>query len=198
MATQDTPFPELLKQARAGDRAALEHLAQTYEKDVRIAARVLLGPALRTHLDSVDLVQTVHKSLMLGMQNGKFDINCPAQLVALAMTLVRRKVARKWRVHRRQVHSQSPSSTREDLGAILASLRSTEVDPATAALTREAETKLLRNLPAEDRQLLELRLRGFTTAEAARKMGQNPDIMRVRLSRLRKELQDIGAMHDWL
>jgi RNA polymerase sigma factor (sigma-70 family) len=192
------PFSELLQQARAGDQTALAHLSQTYEKDVRIAARVLLGPALRTHLDSVDLVQTVHKSLLLGVQNDKFNINSPAQLIALAMTLVRRKVARKWRKHRRQLHLDQPRNAGDDVASVLSTLRSSEADPARAAQLHEAEARLLRELDPGERQLLQLRLQGYTTAEAARELQLNPDVLRVHLSRLRKRLQELGILSEWL
>jgi RNA polymerase sigma-70 factor (ECF subfamily) len=198
MTTGEVPFADLLRQARDGDPAALEQLARTYEKDVRIAARVLLGPALRPHLDSLDLVQSVHRTLLLGLRQDKFDVSSPAKLVALAMTIVRRKVARKWREHRRQSRLSSPSAPTEALHDVLATLRSTEDDPSRAAQVRDAVDRLCGGLDADDRQLLELRLDGWTTAEAARRMGQNPDVLRVRLSRLRKQLHEHGVLSEWL
>src|SRR5437867_7881602 len=95
-------FAALLARARGGDRQALEQLARQYEPKVRIVARVLLGPALRPYLDSMDLVQSVHRSLMLGLRVKKYDLAGPENLVALAVTLVRRKVARQWRHLQRQ------------------------------------------------------------------------------------------------
>lgn len=198
MSAPEVPFLELLQRARAGSRDALDLLARTYEADVRIAARVLLGPALRAHLDTVDLVQSVHRSLMLGVRQDKFDVDSPAQLVALALTIVRRKVARKWRHHRRQLPARVPASTDTDLGDVLSSLHSTETDPARAAQLREAATRAVRGLAPADRRLLELRLEGWTTAEVARLLGQNPDVLRVRLARLRKHLLDTGALAEWL
>src|SRR5689334_16793890 len=85
-------FAALLARARRGDREALEQLARQYEPKLRLVARVLLGPALRPYLDSLDLVQSVHKSLLVGLRQDKFAINTPENLLALALTLVRRKV----------------------------------------------------------------------------------------------------------
>src|SRR6516162_8974972 len=103
-------FAALLARARQGDRAALAQLSQQYEPKVRLVARVLLGPALRPHLDSVDLVQSLHKSLLLGLRQGKFAISGPDGLLALALTLVRRKVARHWRHLQRQRRLDSGSA----------------------------------------------------------------------------------------
>src|ERR1051326_9256484 len=95
-------FAALLARARGGDRAALEQLTTEYEPKLRLVARVLLGPALRPYLDSVDLVQSVHRSLMLGLRDEKFTPEGPENLLALALTLVRGKVARHWRRLQRQ------------------------------------------------------------------------------------------------
>lgn len=191
-------FPELLQKARAGDREALNELTRTYEKDIRIAARVLLGPALRPHLDSLDLVQSVHRSLLMGVRQDKFDMTTPAQLIALALTLVRRKVARKWRQHRRQQRLSGASTPNEPLSDVLTTLHGSETDPGRVVQVRDAIERLCRELDADDRQLLDLRLEGYTTAEAARLTGQSPDVLRVRLSRLRKHLHEHGVLSEWL
>ena len=86
----DESFPALLQRAREGDAAALTAIACTYEKDLRIAARVHLGFALRPYLDSLDLVQSVHRSLMMGLRSQKFDISSPEKLIALALTYLLR------------------------------------------------------------------------------------------------------------
>src|SRR5437868_2367218 len=67
MASPDNPTDDLDAFAdaiRAGDDAALTRLLQQYEPRLRTAARVLLGPWLRPHLDSLDLVQSVHRELL--------------------------------------------------------------------------------------------------------------------------------------
>jgi RNA polymerase sigma factor (sigma-70 family) len=198
MPTGEETFAELLRRTRDGDRAAAEALARTYEADLRIAARVLLGPALRPHLDSLDLVQSVHRSLLLGVRQDKFGVSTPEQLVALALTVVRRKVARKWRHHRRQRRLSSPGSAPDALDVVLTSLHGSADDPARLAQVRDAIERLYRGLADDDRRLLELRLEGCTTAEAARRTGQTPEALRVRLHRLRKHLHQNGILSEWL
>src|SRR5437764_901881 len=102
MAEEALEFEALLRRARGGDQVAQELLVRQYEAKVRIVARVLLGPALRPYLDSIDLVQSVHRSLIRGLRDDKFDASSPERLLALAVTMVRRKAARQWRRMRRQ------------------------------------------------------------------------------------------------
>jgi hypothetical protein len=63
-----TDFDLLLAAARSGDGTAMQRLIQQYEPELRIVARNRLGPALRPHLDTIDLVQSVHRSLMIGLR----------------------------------------------------------------------------------------------------------------------------------
>jgi RNA polymerase sigma-70 factor (ECF subfamily) len=196
MPEADKEFAALLAQARAGDTAALAELARRYEPEVRLVARVQLGPAMRPHLDSMDLVQSVHRSLMLGLRAGKFDVSSPDQLVALALTVVRRKVARKWRHLRRQ--QRSLPGRAESLDLTLASLAVPDSDPARAAELRDATEHLCAGLDETERRVLELRLEGHSTAEVARELGLDADVLRVRLSRLRRRLHTYGVLDEWL
>jgi RNA polymerase sigma-70 factor (ECF subfamily) len=200
MSRPQTPpnFPELLAKARHGDAEAMAELVRAYEPEVRIVARVLLGKALRPHLDSLDLVQSVHRSLMMGLRQDKFDISTPENLVALALTLVRRKVAHKWRHEQRQQRlSRGPASS-NDLARTLETLTSGEADPARAAELNDAVQQLCSNLTDTERRLIELRLSGCSTAEAARELAADPDVLRAHLSRLRQRLRVAGVLSEWL
>jgi RNA polymerase sigma-70 factor (ECF subfamily) len=192
-------FARLLAQARRGDQAAIQQLAQQYESKVRLVARVLLGPALRPYLDSVDLVQSVHRTLMLGLRQDKFDISSPEKLISLALALVRRKVARQWRHLQRQKRLTTGSADYSgDLPSLLASLGSSEIDPARAASLKDAVDHVCQNLDETERRLIELRLQGYSAAEIAGAVGLHPIAARVRMSRLRQRLRTAGLLDDWL
>jgi RNA polymerase sigma-70 factor (ECF subfamily) len=197
MAEATDAFAALMAQARGGDAAALGELARQYEPELRVVARVLLGPALRPYLDSVDLVQSVHKSLLIGLRRNQFDISSPDKLIALALTVVRRKVARHWRRLRRQKRLDGGAETADDAG-VLTSLRSALPDPAGAAQLQDAVHHLYRHLHGTDRRLIELRLEGHSTADVARELGLDADVLRVHLSRLRQRLRADGILTEWL
>src|SRR5579883_3161233 len=95
-------FPDLVARAGGGDPAALDELVRRYEPKIRIVARVLLGPALRPYMDSVDLAQSVHISLVAGLRREQFDLAGPDDLIGLAVTILRRKAAKHWRRLQRQ------------------------------------------------------------------------------------------------
>lgn len=194
---QSDNFDELLTRAKAGDEGAMAELVAQYEPEVRMVARVRLGAALRPHLDSVDLVQSVHKSLMLGLQRDQYDISSPEKLVALALTMVRRKVAKQWRKMKRQQRLESGTAS-GNVPALLASLCTPESDPAAVASQKNEIEQIFSKLSDSERQLIELRMDGYSTAEAARELGLDADVLRVHLSRLRKRLRAAGVMSDLL
>ncbi len=197
MAEPADAFQTLLQRVRLGDDEALAELARRYEPEVRLTARVLLGRALRCHLDSADLVQSVHHTLLSGLRQNKFVIGSPQQLLGLAVTLVRRKVARHWRKLKRQRRPDEAETADAD-GGLLATLPSTETDPALAAEDADLLARLCHGMDERDRRLVELRLQGCSTAEAARRLGLDPDVLRVRLSRLRRRLRENHALSRWL
>jgi RNA polymerase sigma-70 factor (ECF subfamily) len=192
-------FAELLLRVRVGDQSAMEQLVMQYEPEVRLVARVRLGAALRPYLDTVDIVQSVHRSLILGLRQDRFDISSPEKLVALALTMVRRKIARQWRHHRRQQRLSGDGTTfRGSLSQLLISLSSRDCDPQAVATLNEQTEHLLSSLDETERRLVELRLEGKTTAEAGRQLHLDPDVLRVRLSRLRRRLRQQGLFAEWL
>jgi RNA polymerase sigma-70 factor (ECF subfamily) len=198
MAGSADEFTALVARVRLGDEAALAALLQHYEAEVRLAARVLLGRVLRCHVDSADLVQSVHHSLVLGLRQNKFELSSPQQLLALTLTMVRRKVARHWRRAQRQQRLLPDAADTRPVGDLLTALSSPGADPAAEAQYHDTLDYLCRRLEERDRQLIELRLQGYSTAEAARHLGVDADVLRVRLSRLRRRLRESNALTEWL
>jgi RNA polymerase sigma-70 factor (ECF subfamily) len=193
MSQAEVDFPELLARVRAGDESATRALVERYEPEVRMVARYLLGPAMRSALDSMDVVQSVHRSLILGLRADRFEVSSPDRLVALAVTLIRRKVARHWRrIKARGGPAWGLSSTGP------AGPEGNADDPAATAEYNDQVARILDMLDPADRTLVELRLDGHTTAEAARKLGADPNVVRVRLSRLRRRLAERGLLAELL
>ena len=192
--TMPNAFNELVLRCRSGDAQAMAELIELYEADVRIVARARIGVALRPHIDSVDLMQSLHRSVLLGLRNQRFEIETPEQLCALALTIVQRKAARHWR---RAVRQQRLSGVLR--GASLHD-RLLEIRTQDPSLQQpeldEIFQQLVSQLSTEDQQLLQLRLEGYSTVDAARSLKLDPDVTRARLSRLRKKLVRAKSLID--
>lgn len=179
---------ELLARARAGDETALSELLVHYEPRLRTAARVWLGPLLRPHLDTVDLVQSVHRVLMPGLRAGRFDFTDADQLVSLAVTILRRKIADNWR------RLQKTMAEGEVSGAEPAT--NPDEDPARVAEWRDSLERFLGHVNDTERRLLELYLLGWRAADIAAELGTTDHVIRARMSKLRAKLADQGCP-DW-
>ena len=195
----DLPFADLLGLAALGDTQAQQVICHQYEQQVRVVARILLGPQLRAHLDSMDLLQSVHRSLLIGIRNDKYSVASQDKLISLACTIVRRKVARKWRLHRRQLSVRAnPSNDRSVITHLLSTVCNPHSGPDEIAAYNDELSKLCRSLDDIELAMLELRLEGYSTGEVAEKLGLHPVAIRVRWTRLRQRLDAAKVFSDWL
>lgn len=191
-------FSRLLANAKEGDVEALSQLVELYQPEVLMVARKKLSNALRQHLDSVDLVQSVHKSILVGLTQDRFDISSPEKLIALAVTIVRRKAARHWRRNQRQKNFDIQTDDARVIEIFLLELQSNAPSEQSALELQESIQNLLGKLDLDEKKLIEFRMQGFSTAEMARKTGLDADVLRVKLSRLRKKLRLQGISNDLL
>lgn len=191
-------FDLLLAAARSGDETAMQRLVSQYEPELRIVARHRLGPALRPHLDTIDLVQSVHRSLLIGLRANRFDISSPEKLIGLAVTIVRRKAAKHWRHLKRQQRLSSRDEAGDDFVDTMLSLQTPQTDISADVATQEVLAQWLAGLDNIEKQLITMRLEGHSTAEVAKALELDPDVLRVKLSRLRKRLRERGFEDELL
>lgn len=187
-------FTQLLERAAQNDGEAMRRLVSEYEDVLRRAARRQLGQAMRRHVDSLDIVQSVYRSLLVGLRNRRFDVATPDKFVALAGLIIRRKVARKWRKLRKQPANLAGNTS----GAGWSEVAGPASHAAAAVDAGEMLDRVLSELDPLDAQLVQLRLAGHSTAEVARRLGVDSGLLRVRLGRLRKHLSDRGLLEEWL
>lgn len=197
MSESSETIADLFSRVGEGDEDALAELLRQYEPKIRLTARYLLRPILRRYLDSIDVAQSVQCQLMRGLRCGSLEFSNPETFLALSVTIVRRKVAQHWR-HLQQEH-RFRFGTDEGHGpsAHLPLALPPARDPAQSVQLRVDLQSLWENLLPVERQLLELRLQGYSTEEAAVQLGCAANVLRVRLSRLRKRLQERGYQAEW-
>lgn len=190
MTESEQDFEDILLQVQCGSQEALVSLVEHYQEDIRIIARAQLGPALRPYMDSLDLVQSVHHSLIAGLRANKYKFSSPDKLIALASVVLRRKVARHWRKLRRQQRESGIRPSDVEMPDFVVSLSNERRNPAEIVSFRDQVAFVMDRLDGVDRELVALRLDGYSTVEAARHLGIDSDVARVRLSRLRRRLKN--------
>jgi RNA polymerase sigma-70 factor (ECF subfamily) len=183
-------FGGLLAQARQGDPAALGALHSSLEEKMRKAARRRLGRVLRAYVGSMDIVQSAQKSLLICLRRGKYDISSPEQLMALAMRILHRKVAQKWRKVRQDLRLRDKLVRDRDSRAVASDGAPQSVE------NRELVDRLMQYMNKTERDLVQLLLQGETITSAANLLELNPAYARVLLSRMKTRLAALFNLPD--
>jgi len=188
-------FANIIAQVRQGDERAVAELVRRYEHTVLRSVRSRLGKSMRRTLDSMDLVQSVHRSLIIGLKNERFQVTSSAQLIALAAVMVQRKVARHWRSLKR-LPTTDLEDTPDDGAMPLAQIANAEPSPAETASASDLLEQFLSQLDDFDRRLVRLRLDGHSSVETATILGRDSAFIRMRWARLRQKLRKYGDIHQ--
>jgi RNA polymerase sigma factor (sigma-70 family) len=182
----------LVARVKRGDEKALGTLLQRYEGEARRAARGLLSPAMRPLLDPGDLIQSVFQTLLLRYRRKKLQISCATKLGALIQILLRHHVIREWR--RLQCQQRVAQRLARQAGP-----RGREpTNPSRTAEYRELFAQLCGELEEKDRRIVEMCSLGYSTAEIAAILKLNADVLRVRLSRLRRRWRERWLLREAL
>jgi RNA polymerase sigma factor (sigma-70 family) len=187
----DDDFAGLLARVRGGDDVAAAELVQRYERAVLRSVRSRLSRSMRGALDSMDVMQSVHRSLLTGVKNERFQLTTPQQLIGLAVVMVQRKVARHWRKLKR-LPAGAGQATGSDSAPSLEAIASDQSAPSEIATANDLLERVLSQLGSFDRQLVRLKLAGNSSVESAAILGHEPAFIRMRWSRLRQMLRRCG------
>jgi DNA-directed RNA polymerase specialized sigma24 family protein len=180
-------FADLFARARQGDQGALAALQAALEEKLRKAAHRRLGRVLRRYVGSMDIVQSAQRTLLRGLRAGKYDVPGPEKLTALALRILQRKVAQKWRKVRKDLRLS-------DRLAQGANSRSAAPDGAARAVENaELVHHLMKYMNETEKELVRLCLQGHTITSAAEHLKLTPAYARVLLGRMRARL---AAMFD--
>src|SRR5262249_47115782 len=95
---EETSFEELMRRVRAGDGRAAEELGRRYEPTIRRGVRVrLVDRRLQRLFASMDVCQSVFGSFFVHAALGDYELATPDHLLALLVSMSRKKVIDKAR-----------------------------------------------------------------------------------------------------
>lgn len=182
----------LLTQARVGtDAAARDRAFEEVLRLLSIFVRSSMGSALRRNRESVDICQTVARSFVADLRDGKLEFASEAALVAYLQTVVRTKlaeVARRDRAIKRGGPTEpgAPQPVRYDSATLPA-------DDPTASVGVGAQEDLERAIAAltpTELELIRLRRTGMSWEQIAQATGRPSTALRKEWSRLQSRLRE--------
>ena len=173
-------FRDLLTRVRNGDDQAAEELVRRYETTIRMAIRVRLNHSgLRRLLDSMDICQSVLANFFIRAANGQFEIETPAQLVNLLVTMARNRF-----VNHAEYHQAARRDNRRlDHQADARQLAGVSPSPSRVIAYRELLDQVKQRLSEDEGLLAQRRSAGLSWKEIAEEVGEPADTLRFRLTR---------------
>jgi RNA polymerase sigma-70 factor (ECF subfamily) len=175
-----------LDRIRAGDELAARELLARYEAQVRLVVRRQLPRLLRSRFDSLDFLQSVWASFFRRLRAGLEQFKDPRYLVTFLARVARNKVIDRYRQaasRKHDVHREEPLTTVESPRGELAADQDTASEIAEA---REAFDRLRDLLPTDRREILRLKLEGFSSREIGERLGLSERTVRRTLDDLRR------------
>ncbi len=200
MQEQPSETRLLLQRLRAGDRAALDALLERDLDWIRGYVRRRLGPALRSRLESADVVQ---EAMVEFLRHGPpFLVSDQQQFRRLAARVVENVIGHQYdwfTAQRRELQRERPLPSEDILD--LDARRAPGGTPSKEAHRREREACVrlgLELLEAPDREAILLReWKGHSLAEMGTHLGITEDAARMRYQRaVRRLARKVRQLHS--
>jgi RNA polymerase sigma-70 factor, ECF subfamily len=179
METPDSAV--LLAAARAGSAEAMGTLFERHSRRLLAIIRLRLGPGLRAHMESRDVLQETWLKA-LGHVDG-FRGEQSASFVSWMARIAANEIRDRADHHGRQRRDAGREVANADLDAIAARVRS-QTSRISVDESLERLERALESLSAEHREVIVLRkLEELSFPEIGERMGRSPDACRQLLAR---------------
>ncbi len=189
---QEPSFAVWLEGLRQGEEEAAREVFQRFCTRLMALARSRLDGRLRPKLDAEDIVQSVFKSFFPRLADQQFELESWDSLWSLLTLITLRKCGRRlehFRAARRDVQREVAGGGAADDSAPAWEAVACEPTPSEAAVLAETVAQTLGALKDRERQIVELRLQGYTVPEIAAEVGRSEHTVKWTLQRVRERLQ---------
>jgi RNA polymerase sigma-70 factor (ECF subfamily) len=170
--TQPHRDQSLLNLWRAGNQDAARQLFDRYSERLITLARRHISHRLARRIDPEDVVQSVFRTFFRRVQSGELNLYDPERLCALLARITINKALDQVSFHRaakRDINLDADSGS-NDLDPV-AQVLDEEPSPEAVNQFLDQLEHFLSNFSPAERQVLEMRMHGFTVEEIARRHG---------------------------
>lgn len=177
---------DLIGRCRRGDQDAARELFDAYVVRLIPLAKRRISQRLASRVDAEDIVQSVFRTFFARLKDDKFEINDQDDLFRLLMRITVHKTLRQIAHHKAAKRDPGLELAQGDSAQeqLLQLLTSEPTPEATVTFLDQLE-HFMAQLQTGDREILELRLQGYSTEEIAEKLGSYDRKIRRVLERIR-------------
>lgn len=180
---------ELLERFRRGEQFAATALYLRYAPRLLALAESRRSAGLARRLDSEDIVQSVFRRFFRRARSGEYEVPVGAELWQLLLVIALNKIRAAESYHRAGKRDVAVTQTADDLGESpdAAGRSHGDSDPYLHLVVRDA----LERLPAELREVVQLRLQGYEMREIAEATGRPLRSVERQLQMARSQLKSL-------
>ena len=187
---EDAAYVELW---RAGNEGAARQLFEAYAEKLMALARRRISQRLASRLDPEDIVQSVFRTFFHRAREGEFSFHDQDDLAKLLVRITVHKTLRKVAFHK----AEKRNAVREtgqgaESQACWEELLDAEPSPDEAVTFLDQLENFLSQLQPMERQILEMRLQGYTNDEISEKLNIYDRKIRRVLERVRALAEQEG------
>jgi RNA polymerase sigma-70 factor, ECF subfamily len=179
---------------RQGDPDASQKVFDQYVDKLVAMARKRISQRLASRIDAEDVVQSVFRTFFHRTKEGEFEFHDPEDicktLAKITMHKVFRQVAHHQAAKRDAGREQGSGDEGHDL---VVNLVSREPSPEETTELLDHMENFLSKLKPQEREILEMRMQGFSTVDIAKRLG----ILDRKIRRLMERLRGLAARADF-
>jgi RNA polymerase sigma-70 factor (ECF subfamily) len=184
----------LVDRWRSGDEEAATELYQRYIQRLLNVVNMHLTQRIRAQVEADDICQSVFRSLFRRVQQGRFEFHDDGDLWKLMVTVALNKVRNRVRflgAGKRDVAREVHARDASEPDAFVVHSLSREPSIEEAAEFQDLVEKVCRQLPPETRELLRLRMDGYSQEEIAERLSLCTRTIRRMNERIRDQVVSI-------
>jgi len=189
----DSSFHDLMARLQAGDQDAARDCFQRYAHRLIGLARSRMNPRLRQKVDAEDVVQSVFNSFFARQADGQFDLQNWDSLWSMLVVITLRKCGRRveyFRAARRDISREADLRARDDSGTDWEAIAS-DPSPSEALVLAETLEGIFDQLDDEGKQVVSMRLQGYSVIEISEKIGRTERTVHRVLERVRRRMLEL-------
>jgi RNA polymerase sigma-70 factor, ECF subfamily len=184
--SDSTDSRDLADQFRAGNSAAAKELYDRYVDRLVALARRRISQSLASRVDPEDVVQSVFRTFFSRLKAGRFQLDEQDDLCKLLVRITVHKTLRQVAFQKAAKRDPAQELGQEDSSqqgwlAVLAR----EPGPEDAVAFLDSLETFLAKLKPQDREILEMRVQGYSNQEIEEKLGVYDRKIRRVLERIR-------------
>ncbi len=189
----DSEFAILISRLKAGDDSAVGGLLRGFEGDVRLIVRARLPQSLRNQFDSMDFVQAVWASVLVGPDAAEPAFESPRHFLGYLAGVAQNKV---WEEYRRRTRTRKYELAREERMQVrpggfdeTRELAATDPTPSQEAQATDRLKQILKGRTPQEAEAIELRRQGLTFEEIAARTQMHERTVRRLITELREQME---------